>query len=89
MSWSGVSLIGERGVEFAAARRCRSGKLMPGRDGPHGLQLQHVGRQIGDGLLRPPASACPTAGRRCWASVGRLLLPPTYFCTSSIFDAGT
>ena len=62
---------------------------MPGRDARSGLQLEHVGGQIGDRLLgrlllphprRPPM----------WARVGcAASLPPTYFCTSSIFDAGT
>ena len=46
---------------------------MPGRGVARGLQLEHVGGQIDDGLLAPPPSAAPTPCRRCCASVGRAL----------------
>ena len=61
---------------------------MPGRGVARGLQLEHLGRQVGDRLLRPLPSAAPTPCRRCGPASAGALLPPTYFCTSSIFDAG-
>ena len=61
---------------------------MPGRDGRGGLQFEHVGRQVVDRLLDALPSAVPTARPPSLASVGRLLAPPTYFCTRPIFDAG-
>ena len=62
---------------------------MPGRASRGRLQLEHVGGQIGDGLLRrlllPHPRRAADVGERRPAPP----LPPTYFCTSSIFDAGT
>ena len=61
---------------------------MPGRDARRGLHFEHLGGQVGDGLLDalllPPPSRPPS-----WASVGRLFAPPTYFCTRPILEVGT
>ena len=60
--------IGKRGVEFALPGRV-GGKADAGPRRPHGLQLQHFGRQIGDGsfgrfFLLGPKPAADVGQRR-------------------------